>query len=164
MVTIREAQLDDLPRLVEIYNQAVVNTTATFDLEPIATEERRAWFLEHGPRYPLLVAEDHRGVLGYACISPYRPKPAYAKTVESSIYIDEQYHGQGIGTLLMKELLRRTAQLGYHTVLAIITGSNRGSIRLHQKLGFQQVACLKEVGYKFGAWQDVHFYQLMLQG
>lgn len=164
MVIIREAQFDDLPRLVEIYNRAVVNTTATFDLEPITTEERRGWFLEHGPHYPLLVAEDQRGVLGYACISPYKSKPAYVKTVESSIYIDEQYHGRGIGTLLMKELLQRTAQLGYHTVLAVITGTNQGSIRLHQKLGFQQVACLKEVGYKFGAWQDVHFYQLMLKG
>lgn len=162
MLAIRQAQLNDLPRLVAIYNQAVVNTTATFDLEPVSTDERRPWFLAHGDRYPLLVIEDQRRVLGYACISPYQRKPAYATTVESSVYIDEQHHGQGIGTLLMQELLRHTARLGYHSVLAIITGSNKGSIRLHQKLGFQQVACLKEVGYKFGAWQDVYFYQLML--
>ncbi|MGE5590397.1 MAG: N-acetyltransferase family protein [Bacillota bacterium] len=162
MILVRDARPEDLPRLLSIYNHAVVNTSATFDLEPQTMEQRQAWFAHHGPNYPLLVAEDGRGVLGYACISEYRTKPAYARTVESSVYVDERYHGQGVGTAVMEELLRRAARIGYHCVLAGIVGGNEGSVRLHTRLGFQPVGCLKEVGFKFGRWHDVHFYERIL--
>lgn len=162
MIQVREARPDDLPALLSIYNHAVLNTSATFDLEPQTLTQRQDWFIHHGPAYPLLVAEDDRGVLGYACLSPYRPKPAYGKTVESSVYIDSRYHGQGVGTHLMTELLQRAAHLGYHCVLAGVVGGNEGSARLHEKLGFQHVGCLREVGFKFGTWHDVHWYQRFL--
>lgn len=161
MIRVRDAHVDDLQYLLSIYNHAVVNTSATFDLEPQTLEQRREWFDHHGDRYPLLVAEDERGVLGYACISPYRTKAAYARTVESSVYVDPRHHGQGIGTVLMEELLRRTAQLAYHAVMAGVVGGNEGSARLHQKVGFQHVGCFKEVGFKFGQWHDVHFYEVL---
>ncbi len=162
MVVIRDGRSEDLPHLLSIYNHAVLHTSATFDLEPQTLEQRREWFSHHGPDYPLLVAEDSRGILGYACLSPYRPKPAYGKTVESSVYVDDRYHGQGVGTVLMQELVRRAAQLGYHCVLAGVVGGNEGSARLHEKVGFQHVGCLKEVGFKFGNWHDVHWYELIL--
>lgn len=162
MIYVREGHIDDLPDLLSIYNQAVVETSATFDLEPQTLEQRREWFARYGGDHPLLVAEDERGVLGYATLSQFRPKPAYGNTVESSVYVDERCRGQGVGMALMQELLRRAAALGYHCVLAGVVAGNEGSVRLHRKLGFQHVGCLREVGFKFGRWHDVHWYELFL--
>jgi L-amino acid N-acyltransferase len=161
-VIIRDAKIDDLPRLLEIYNQAVRNSAATFDLEEPTLEQRREWFSHYGGNYPLLVAEIDGVPVGYCCLSRFRDKPAYSKTVESSVYVDEAYHGRGIGTALMKEILQRAADIGYHVVVAGITGGNDASVRLHVALGFQYIGCFKEVGFKFDKWQDVHFYQRFL--
>lgn len=162
MVTIREAKLEDLPALLHIYNWAIKHTVATFDIDEQTLEQRKEWFDHHGGDYPLLVAEEAGEVLGYACLSRFRDKQAYAKSVENSVYVDEKHFGRGIGKLLLEELLQRARRLGYRTVIAGITGGNESSVRLHEKFGFTFVGCFKQVGYKFDAWQDVHFYQLML--
>ncbi len=159
---IRDAVINDLPDILNIYNRAVLTSAATFDIEEQTIEQRMAWFSRHGGKYPLIVAEKEGHVAGYCCLSPFREKPAYAKTVESSVYIEEPYWGQGIGKALMTEILRRAAEIGHHSVIAAITGSNEASIRLHLKLGFKLAGCLREAGYKFGAWHDVHYYQLLL--
>lgn len=162
-ITIRDAVASDLERLTEIYNHAVIHTTATFDLEERTVADRRSWMERFdGVRYPLLVAEENDGVIGYAGLSPYSHKPAYARTVESSIYVDPTVQGNGVGTKLMETLLRRGRAAGHHVVLAGITAGNEGSIRLHERFGFQSVGCLRQVGWKFGQWQDVYFYQLIL--
>lgn len=162
MLHVREAVLHDLPAMLAIYNQAVRTLVATFDLEEHSLEQREVWFHKHGGRYPLIVAESEGEVVGYCCLSPFREKPAYGKSTELSIYIAEDQRGKGIGTVLMADILSRAEQLDYHTVISGITGGNEASVKLHEKFGFSFVGTFREVGFKFGDWQDVHFYQLML--
>lgn len=162
MLSVRDAVLSDLPSMLDIYNDAIRNLTATFDLEEQTLDERQKWFQKYGGRYPLIVAELNGEVVGYSCLSRFREKPAYSDTTELSVYISSNHRGQGIGNALMNEILQRAKELGYHTVIGGITGGNEASVKLHEKFGFQYVGCFKEVGFKFGEWQDVHFYQLMI--
>lgn len=162
MVTIRDAQIEDLPHLLRIYNHAVLHSATTFDLEPQTLEQRREWFSHYGGKYPLIVAEVEGKVAGYCGISPFRTKPAYSRTAEISIYVDPQMVGKGIGKQLMSEMIHRAIQHGYHVIVSGITGGNEASFRLHEQFGFQLAGSFKEIGFKFGQWQDVHFYQLLL--
>ncbi|WP_035986886.1 GNAT family N-acetyltransferase [Brevibacillus agri] len=162
LLQIREAVLDNLPAMLAIYNHAIAHLAATFDLEPQSLAQREVWFHKHTEAHPLLVAEADGQVVGYCCLSPFREKPAYSKTVELSVYIDAQQRGRGVGTALMSDILQRAEQLGYHTVISGITGGNEASVRLHEKFGFTLAGKFREVGFKFGEWHDVHFYQLML--
>jgi L-amino acid N-acyltransferase YncA len=158
---IRDARPEDLPVLTEIYNHAVF-TTANFDLEPQSLERRKTWMDAHGELHPLIVLETDGAVLGYCGILPWRMKPAYASTVEVSIYVHPDAKGKGVGTRLMEEMIRRARALGHHAILATINGMNEASVRLHRRFGFERVGVLREVGRKFGKWQDVHVYQLIL--
>ncbi|MHB8566348.1 MAG: GNAT family N-acetyltransferase [Nitrososphaerales archaeon] len=159
---IRNATIDDLPKLLDIYNYVVKTSAATFDIEAQTLEQKKLWFYDHGGGYPLIVGELDGSVIGYCSLSHFRDKPAYSKTVESSIYVDNMHQGRGFGKVLMTEILRRASDLGYHVVIAGIVGDNEMSVRLHLALGFQYIGCFKEVGYKFNKWQDVMFYQLSL--
>jgi L-amino acid N-acyltransferase len=162
MIKIRDAVIDDLPTMLEIYNDAVKNLTATFDLEEHSLEQRKVWFQQHGGRFPLIVALIDDLVVGYCCLSPYRDKPGYSRSTELSIYLSKEHRGKGIGTFLMKELVSRTRQLGFHTLIGGISSGNIASIKLHEKFGFSFVGRFLEVGFKFGEWQHVDFYQLIL--
>jgi phosphinothricin acetyltransferase len=110
----------------------------------------------------LIVAEADGRVAGYASLSVFRTKPAYAGTAESSVYVDRCCQRRGIGKALMEDLLKLAGDLGYHAVVTGITGGNEASVRLHLELGFTYVGRFREVGRKFGQWQDVDFYQLIL--
>lgn len=160
---IRDATIADLPRIVEIYNQAVRTSAATFDLQVTTIESRQAWFSHYGGLYPLIVAEDAGAVIGYCSLSKFRDKEAYQRTVESSVYIDQAHTGKRLGKALMDEILKRAKQCKHHVVIAGITGGNEISVKLHTALGFTFVGCFREVGYKFNQWQDVHFYQLIIE-
>jgi len=162
MVHIRDTQKGDLPAMLAIYNQAVRTLVATFDLEEQSLKQREIWYDKHGGRYPLIVAEDDSGVIGYCCLSPFREKPAYDNTAELSIYIAENQRGKNVGSALMAEIQKRAREQGYHAVMSGITGGNEASVRLHEKFGFFLVGRLREVGYKFGEWHDVHFYEWMV--
>lgn len=162
MVYIREAEWNDLPGILDIYNEAIRNLTATFDLYEQSLEARKKWFEKYGDRYPLLVAIVDDRVAGYCSLSPFAEKPAYASSTELTLYIDSEYRGRGIGNALMSEMLARAKSLGYHTVVSRIVGGNEVSMKLHEKHGFTWVGCFKEIGYKFGSWLDVHCYQRML--
>jgi L-amino acid N-acyltransferase YncA len=159
---IRDATVSDLSELTTIYNQAVVSTAATFDIEVQTVAQRSEWFSHYDGKYPLIVAEISEHVVGYCSLSRYRTKPAYDHTVESSVYVDAAFHGRGIGRELMLEALHRASQIGYHAVIAGITQGNDASVRLHTSLGFVHVGRLREVGRKFDQWQDVNFYELVL--
>lgn len=159
---IREATEADLPEILEIYNEAIRNTVATFDLEEQSLEQRMLWFRKYGGRHPLIVAEVEGQVAGYCSLSTFREKDAYASTTEISVYISEAHRGKGIASILMTDIIDRAKQLKYHTIIAGITGGNEASVKLHKKFGFEFIGNFKEVGCKFDAWQDVHFYQLML--
>lgn len=163
MLNIREATLEDLPAMLAIYNEAIRKTTATFDLEEQTLEEREKWFHKYGGIHPLIVAEVDGRVAGYSSLSLFREKLAYIRSTELSIYIDEAFRGQGIGNRLMEEILKRGRELGHHVVIGGITAGNDVSVKLHEKFGFELVGCFKEVGHKFGRWQDVLFYQLILE-
>ena len=159
---IRKATEKDLGPINEIYNQAVTTTTATFDTEPKTLEERRQWFEHHGPAHPVLVAQSEAGVCGWASLSEYSPRAAYARTVEISIYISEESRGKGIGKRLLHAILAEARALGHHTILARITADNPVSVRLHENAGFEMVGTMREVGFKFGRLLDVHIMQLVM--
>lgn len=162
-MTIREAKETDIEQLTRIYNWAVENTTASFDFTAQTVEERREWFHHYGGAYPLIIAETDGKIAGYSSLSKFRQKEGYARTVEISVYVDPEYHGKGIGTLLMREIIDRARTLGNHVIVAGITGGNDVSIKMHEKFGFKFCAHFKEVGYKFNQWQDCMFYQLILE-
>lgn len=163
MIDVREAMLDDLHAILEIYNEAVRNLAATFDIEEQTLEQRKAWFMKFGEKYPLLVADRNGDIAGYCCLSPFMEKAAYSKTTELSVYISSRYRGQKIGYTLVQHVMKRASELGFHTIVSRITGDNEASVNLHLKFGFEHVGRLQEVGYKFGKWHDVHFYQKMLK-
>jgi L-amino acid N-acyltransferase YncA len=162
MVVIRDAIISDLPIILDIYNEAIRNQTSTFDLDEHTLEHRHTWFERHEGKYPIIVAESNGRVVGYSNLSSFRDKEAYERTCELSVYIDVNQRGKGIGKQLMTKIIERANHLDFHTVIAGITAGNEVSVKLHEKFGFNYIGCFKEVGYKFEAWQDVLFYQLIL--
>ncbi len=161
-VLVRLAAEDDLPAILAIYNDAILNTVATFDLKPQTLEEKRTWLRETQHPYAVLVAVCDADVVGWACIRPFRSKAAYRFTAENSVYVRNDSLGAGFGTLLMTRLLEIAAANGFHTVIAGIAGDNPGSVRLHERLGFEPVGVEREVGFKFQRWIDVTWMQKML--
>ena len=159
---IRPATEDDLPSILDIYNDAILNTTATFDTEPQTLEEKLAWF--HETSYPYVVPVGERGaqVVGWASLRRFRPKAAYRYTAENSVYVRRDCHAEGIGTALMQALMEKTDENGFHTIIAGIAGDNPASLRLHRRFGFALVGVEREVGYKFERWIDVTWMQKML--
>jgi len=161
-VKLRSTEEDDLPAILEIYNDAILNLTATFDIEPKSLEERREWFHNHGNKFPLISAEVGGKVVGFCSISPFSQKRGYSPTVELSVYVHKDFRQRGIGKMLMNEIIAKARELGYHAIISIIAGNNAPSVELHRKLGFEPVGHLKQVGYKFSKWHDVDYYELLL--
>lgn len=163
-LTLRPSRPDDLPAVQAIYAHAVTRGTGTFELEPPdlgEMERRREAVLAAG--WPWLVAERGGQVLGYAYAAPFRPRPAYRYCLEDSIYLAEAARGQGIGRLLLAELVARCEALGARQMLAVIgDSSNAGSIGVHRTLDFEHVGLLKAAGWKFGRWLDVVLMQRAL--
>jgi L-amino acid N-acyltransferase YncA len=162
-VVIRTAVEADLPDVATIYNHEVVNSHATFDLEPptLAYWEQRLAGGQQGDH--LLVAVDtDDDVVGYAYSWSFRPRPAYATTRETSIYLDPSVRGQGIGRALYPALLDAMTASGVHTAVALVALPNPASAALHRACGFEQVGRMREVGHKFGSWVDIEWYQKML--
>jgi L-amino acid N-acyltransferase len=156
---IRAVQESDLPEILEIYNHAVANTTATFEVEPRSVEAQQAWFLEHVPPHPAIVWEEADRVLGWACLSPYATRCAYRFTGEASVYIAPDARRRGIGEALLLEVLRLGEVHGLHTIVGLVTEENVASCVLSEKAGFRKVGTLEEVGYKFDRWLNVVVYQ-----
>ncbi|MDP5158613.1 MAG: GNAT family N-acetyltransferase [Flaviramulus sp.] len=159
---IRRFEIEDTQQLLDIYNYYVLNSTATFDDIELDIETFSEKLSLINRDYPFLVFEDNNQLLGYSYGSKFRPKPAYNKTVEATVYIKNGNFGKQIGSHLYTELLRLLKLENYHVVLGVLTLPNEGSVKLHEKFGFTQVAHLKQVGFKFGNWQDVGFWQLNL--
>ncbi|MFH1381751.1 MAG: N-acetyltransferase family protein [Chloroflexota bacterium] len=162
MFTIRPAKSSDLSAITAIYNEAILTTTATFDTEPKTDDEQEVWFREHGPRNPVLVAEQDGTVIGWASLSQWSTRCAYADTVEASLYIKEEFRGRGAGKKLLAGLLETGEKAGLHSVLARIESSNKQSIHLAETLGFEPVGIMREVGKKFDKMLDVCLMQKIL--
>lgn len=161
---IRLAAPADAEAIRAIYNHEVTAGAATFDLVPRTPAEQRAWLDDHRGAHPAVVAADEPGgaVLGFGALSPFRERPAYATTVEDSVYVDRGHQGRGIGRLVLDELVRLAARHGFHTVIARVVGHNEASVGLHRACGFELVGVEREVGRKHGRWLDVVELQRML--
>jgi phosphinothricin acetyltransferase len=161
-VEIRLAERRDAAPLRDIYNHFVNSSTAIFDLVPRTIDEQAQWIDEHSGGRPALVAVVDGRVVGFGSLSLFRERPAYATTVEDSVYLLDEYQGRSIGRLLLEELIRLAGANGFHSIIARIVGGNDASIRLHASCGFEVVGTEREVGRKFGRWLDVVEMQLML--
>jgi phosphinothricin acetyltransferase len=164
---IRLALPGDADAVRAIYNLEVVESTVTFDLVPRSLEAQRAWLAEHAGVHPAIVVVEgttarDRQVVGFASLAPYRPRPAYATTVENSIYVRRDRQGRGYGRALLEELIRLATVHGFHAVMARIVDGHEVSIALHQSCGFEIVGVEKEVGRKFGRWLDVVLMERLL--
>ncbi|TGB06782.1 GNAT family N-acetyltransferase [Streptomyces sp. MZ04] len=166
-VQVRPGTEADIEALTGIYNHYVRETAITFDTAVFLPEERRPWLLSHpedGPHRLMVAQERDSGrVLGYATSSPFRPKPAYATSVEVSVYCAPDAGGRGIGTLLYKALFEaldgEAATSDLHRAYAGIAQPNDASHRLHERFGFRHVGTYREVGRKFGRYWDVAWYE-----
>ena len=160
-ITIRDAAEADLPGIMDIYNDAVANTTAIWNEAVVDLENRRAWFTARRERgFPVLVAVRGRQVLGYASYGDWRAFDGYRHTVEHSVYVQKDARGTGTGKRLLKALIDRASFNGIHVMIAGIEAENTASIRLHEKLGFRVVGRFSEVGIKFGRWLDLTCMEL----
>lgn len=153
---IRPAGEGDLPAILAIYNDAVVNTTAIWNDDTVDLDNRRAWFAARAAQsYPVLVAEERGRVLGYGSYGDFRPFQGYRFTVENSVYVAAEARGKGAGAALLAALVDHAAAAGKHVMIAAITAGNEASVRLHARQGFVETARLGEVGFKFGRFLDL---------
>ena len=161
---IRAASASDLDAIFAIYDHEVRSGTATFDTEVYTPERRQRFFDEHrGGRYPLLVAETlAQGVIGWASLSPWSDRCAYARAAEVSVYVADEHHGRGAGAALLGALIEAGRAAGLGVLLARITSESEASVRLHERMGFQLAGTLHRVGEKFGRILDVAIYELPL--
>ena len=164
-VHVRLARGEDNEAIRAIYNLEVTTSTVTFDIMPRSRTEQQAWLAARSGALACLVAEDDAAegeVLGFAALSRYRDRPAYATTVEDSVYVDRAAQGRGVGRALLEGLVDTARAHGFHTVVARIVDGHEASIALHRACGFELVGVERQIGRKFGRWLDVAVMQRML--
>jgi L-amino acid N-acyltransferase len=160
---VRPARDADLPAILAVYNDAVLNTTAIWNDSPVDLDNRAAWLAARRQQdYPVLVAEAGDAVVGYGSFGDFRAFDGYRFTVEHSLYVAEHHRRRGVGTALLVALVERAGALGKHVIVAGIASENEASIQLHARHGFAETARLREVGFKFGRWLDLVFMQRRL--
>ncbi len=160
---LRLAGPDDAEGIRAIYNAEVVDSTVTFDLVPRTVEQQEAWMVAHAGAYAAVVATEADEVVGFASLSPYRPRPAYATTVEDSVYVRRDRRGRGYGRALLSELVDVATSHGFHAIMGRILDRHEASIRLHRACDFELVGTEREVGRKFGKWLDVVVMERLLR-
>jgi len=161
-VAVRLARAGDAEAIRSIYNLEVTGSTVTFDLVPRSLADQEAWIAEHAGVHPAVVAELGGEVVGFGSLAPYRNRPAYATTVEDSVYVRGDRRGTGCGRAILGELVRMATVHGFHAMMARIVGGHEASIGLHTACGFELVGIEREVGRKFGRWLDVVLMQRLL--
>jgi len=162
---IRHATESDLPQILAIYNHAIEHTTAVFEYRAHTLEMRREWFrAKQAASMPVFVFAGGDRVLGFATYGPFRAWPAYKYSVELSVYVEPGARRRGIGGELVRAVIEDARRRELRVVMAGITADNQISLRLHERLGFREVAHIPQVGYKFGQWLDLKFLQLVLDG
>ncbi len=162
---IREANEKDLMYILEIYNDAILNTTAIYDYKVHTLDDSIQWYeKKKQDGYPILIFEENNRVVGFATFGQFRAWPAYKYTIEHSIYVHKDYRNKGIGSKLVKEIIKIANERKYATLVAGIDAANVDSIKMHENLGFRFSGVIKKAGFKFGKWLDLDFYQLELIG
>jgi L-amino acid N-acyltransferase len=161
---INDAAVDDLPGLLGIYNEVIATSTAIYTDQPTTIEDRVGWWtLRVSQGYPVLVARDDTGVVGFASFGDFRAWPGYRFTVEHTVHVRADRRGHGVGSALMAPLFDRAAALGKHVMVAGVDADNLPSLRFHERHGFTRVAHFRQVGYKFDRWLDLIFLQRFLE-
>ena len=161
-IQIRKARRTDLDAITAIYNDAIATTTATFDTKPKSAHQQSKWFQEHRGRYPIFVAVLGEQVVGWASLSEWSDRCAYADTAETSFYVDAAHRGKGVGRRLKRAIIKEARRQRFHTLIARVAEGSEASLHLNERFGFAHVGTLKEVGRKFGRLLDVHLLQKML--
>lgn len=161
---IRLAEKRDAQAILDIYNEAILHTTAVYKYDVEALGERQQWLLEkEAEGFPVFVLEEEGVVVGFATYGLFRAYPAYRYAIENSIYVHPKHGGKGVATKLMEALIEDAKEAGYKTMIACIDADNDASIKLHEKFGFTYSGTLTNVGYKFDRWLNLALYQLQLQ-
>jgi phosphinothricin acetyltransferase len=149
--------------ILDILNEAIVNSTALYDYEPRPAEAMAGWFkAKDAGRFPVIGALGEQALLGFASYGSFRAWPAYKYSVEHSVYVHRDHRGKGIGIALMRKLVDAAREQDYHVMVGGIDATNAASVRLHEKLGFVHAGTIRHAGFKFGRWLDLAFYQLLL--
>lgn len=155
MLLIRKALESDVPFITEVYNDAILNTTATFDTEIKTIDDRMQWLKNHDSKHPVLIAEENNIKKGWASLTMWSDRCAYEATAEVSVYVHKNFRAQGVGKKLLEQLVVSTQNAGLHYLLARISEGNAASIHIHSEFGFSTIGVMHEVGYKFGKFLDV---------
>jgi len=162
-IKIRDAREEDLQAILDIYNDVIVNTTAVYSEKPHTLEMRKNWYDDRiNNNFPVFIADINGQIAGFSSFGHFRVWPCYRYTVEISVYVEQSHRGKGISKVLLGALIDRAAAINIHAIIAGISADNEISIRLHQSFGFKEVADFKEVGYKFGRWLDLKFFELLI--
>jgi phosphinothricin acetyltransferase len=162
-MTIDDAREDDLPAILAIYNDVIATSTAIYSQTPVTLADRESWFRARKEQgYPVLVARDGDEVVGYATFGDFRAWPGYRFTVEHSVHVRADRRGRGVGSQLVTALIPRAKALGKHVIIGGIDAENAASIRMHERLGFERTAHMKQVGWKFDRWLDLVFMQRLV--
>ena len=163
-LVIQSITKNNISACLAIYNYEVIHGVATLDLEPRTLEEWHEWYNAHSDEHhPIIVGTIDDVVVGYASLSPYRLKDAFKSTVELSIYIHQDYRGQGVATRLMERILEIAKEdTMLHNVVSVITAGNEESTKLHNRFGFTYCGLTPEVGFKHGKYQDTETYALLV--
>lgn len=159
MLNIRPATENDIPFITEVYNDAILNTVATFDTEIKTVEDRLQWFKKHDEKHPVLIAEKEGEQLGWSSLTMWSDRCAYDGTAEVSVYVHKDHRGKGVGKKLLELLIAEGQSAGLHYLLSRISQGNEASIYIHELLGFSHIGVMHEVGFKFGKYIDVHMME-----
>lgn len=160
---IRRAEEQDIPFIMNIYNDAVMHTTATFDLETKSLDEMKKWYDKHQENHFIMVSEEEGKIAAYASFSTYREKAAFDGSVEFSIYVHNEYQNMGIGKKLTRKMIREARESKeIHSIISLITYDNEVSIKMHQAFGFRYCGRMEDAGFKFGKYLHLDAYQLII--
>lgn len=163
MTTVRDTVEEDVPGILDIYNDVIATSTAVYRDEPASLDDRLQWFnARREQSYPILVAADTSRILGFASYGDFRSWPGYRFSVEHTVHVRADERGRGVGTLLMQALIQRAIAQHKHVMIGGVDADNEPSLRFHERLGFVRAAHLKQVGFKFGRWLDLVFVQRIL--
>lgn len=163
MITTRDAVEQDVPEILAIYNDVIATSTAVYRDDPASLDDRLEWFnARRAQAYPILVAADDSGILGFASYGDFRSWPGYRFSVEHTVHIRADERGRGVGTMLMQALITRAIEQDKHVMIGGVDADNEPSLRFHERLGFLRAAHLRQVGFKFGRWLDLVFVQRIL--
>jgi len=156
---------EQLREIMDIFNDSIINTTALYEYKPRTIETVHSWYLQKlKGNHPIIgIFDEKDALLGFATYGSFRNKPAYKYTVEHSVYVRPDARGKGLGTILLRKIVKMAEEQDYHVIVGGIDAANEVSIRLHEKEGFTFCGLIKQSGYKFGKWLDLAFYQLILK-